>query len=249
VWHVYDDLGSWELDACEPQRERVKTAVELIAQIHTRFARHPFLGEVRMQGGDLGIQFFESNVRDALYALQGWQPSAEQGPLRGRLLERLDTLRHELPQRAEALAELGGPETLLHGDLWTTNTFVLPGPNGLRARLIDWDHAAVGPFSYDLSTFLLRFSHEHRPWILDAYRTAMAPAGWRLPGSKDLNLLFETAEYARFANSIIWPAIALLRERAQWALPALAEVAQWFEAWQPVFPDDRMAHRQHLVGG
>src|SRR5204863_4900726 len=129
--------------------------------------------------------------------------SSERLALRDCLLTRLQKLHAEQPARAEALAELGGPETLLHGDLWTTNTFVMPGANGPRARLIDWDHAAVGPASYDLSTFLLRFPSERRTQILDLYQEAVAPAGWRLPPPAALNLLFETAEYARFANRII----------------------------------------------
>src|SRR5262245_22839552 len=42
VWHVYEDLGDAALDG-GADRERVRTAVELIAQIHTRFAGHPLL--------------------------------------------------------------------------------------------------------------------------------------------------------------------------------------------------------------
>src|SRR6266542_6642908 len=157
VWHVYDDLGRHELDPREPDRERVGAAVELIARMHTRFAGHALLGEIRLHGGDFGIHFYESNVLDATYALEAWQPEIPQDGLRDRLLGRLYKLRDALPQRAQALAELGGPETLLHGDLWAINVFVIPTANGLHARLIDWDHAAVGPASYDLSTFLLRF--------------------------------------------------------------------------------------------
>jgi fructosamine-3-kinase len=37
--------------------------------------------------------------------------------------------------RAQALAESGGPETLLHGDLWTVNTFVMTTPRGLKRGL------------------------------------------------------------------------------------------------------------------
>ena len=236
VWHVYEDLGSWELDSNQPDRQRVAAAVELIAQIHTRFAGHALMGEVRLQGGDLGIHFFEANVRDAISALQGWPPPPSERALVDRLLERLHTLRAELPRRAEALAELGGPETLLHGDLWAINVFVIPSVQGLKARLIDWDHAAVGPASYDLSTFLLRFPSEHRQWILELYRQAVAEAGWRLPDECDLNLLFETHEYARFANRIIWPAIALVTDRAAWGVDALAEIDQWFNEFEPVLP-------------
>jgi thiamine kinase-like enzyme len=142
----------------------------------------------------------------------------------------------EQPHRAQALAELGGPATLLHGDLWTPNTFVLPTAHGLQARLIDWDRAAVGPVSYDLSTFLLRFPPHHRWWILDLYSRAVEPLGWRLPSKRDLNLLFDTAECARFANCAIWPSVALLSERAEWGFDALAWVEQGFETLEPVLP-------------
>ena len=239
VWHVYEDLGDCALDARDPDPERVRAAVGLMVQLHTRFAGHPLLAECRMYGGDLGIYFYSSNLRDAIRGLEWLQPpaiklSSAHLALRERLLKRLYALLDEQPIRARALAELGGPETLLHGDLWTTNTFVCPTAHGLQARLIDWDHAAVGPASYDLSTFLLRFPSQHRPWILELYRTAATQAGWRLPGAKDLNLLFETAEWARYANCLIWPAIALVRERADWGFDTLAEVERWFEEMQPV---------------
>src|SRR2546426_7385877 len=37
------------------------------------------------------------------------------------LFRSLNLLLEEQPARAQALAELGGVETLLHGDLWTTD--------------------------------------------------------------------------------------------------------------------------------
>jgi len=236
VWHVYEDLGHGELDPRKPDREGVKAAVQLIAQMHTRFAGHALLGEVRLHGGDLGIHFYEANVRDAVYALEALNPAAQHEALRNRMLERLHKLRDEVPQRADALAKTGGPETLLHGDLWATNVFALPTNNGLRARLIDWDHAAVGPASYDLSFFLLRFPVEHRSWILELYRQAVARAGWDLPGERELNLLFETHEYARFANRIIWPAVAVGMDQAGWGFEELAEVERWFDRFEPALP-------------
>ncbi len=247
VWHVYEDLGDWALDASKADPERVRVAVELIAQLHTRFAQHPLLPECRLYGGDLGMYFYSSSVRDAIYDLEALRPpkvelSPERLALRDRLLQRMYKLFDQQTSRAQALAELGGPETLLHGDLWTTNTFVLPTAHGLQARLIDWDHAAVGLASYDLSTFLLRFATQHRLWILQLYREAVVHSGWRLPSAKDLNLLFETAEYARCANCIIWPAIALVRDQADWGLDALAEVERWFEEWRPVLPEKNEVH-------
>ena len=247
VWHVYDDLGQHELDPREPDRESVRVAIELIVRMHTRFAGHALLGEVRLHGGDFGIHFYESNVRDAIYALEACQPGEQQSQLRDQLLQRLYKLRGELPQRAQALDERGGPETLLHGDLWPINVFVIPTANGLRARLIDWDHAGVGPASYDLSTFLLRFPPQHRSWVLDAYSEEAGRAGWRLPPTRELNLLFETAEYARLANLIIWPAIALVQDHASWSWDALADVDQWFEDLEPVFPREHETPATNLA--
>jgi hypothetical protein len=225
VWHVYEDLGDHELDPHALDRQRVAAAVDLIAKIHTRFAGHALLGEVRLHGGDLGIHFYDTNVRDAIAALEPLRGTA----VRDRLLERLYKLRDELPERADALAKWAGQETLLHGDLWAINVFVLPDQ---RVRLIDWDHAAVGPATYDLSTFLLRFPAEHRPWVLELYRNA----GCRLPGQRELNFLFETHEYARFANRIIWPAIAMGIDNADWGVEELNEIERWFEAFKPVLP-------------
>jgi aminoglycoside phosphotransferase (APT) family kinase protein len=125
---------------------------------------------------------------------------------------------------------------LLHGDLWTTNVFVMQSANGLRARLIDWDHAAVGPFSYDLSTFLLRFPRERRLSILNLYTEEVARSGWHLPTQAELNALFETAEYARFANSVIWAAIASVMDHAEWGFEMFAEIDRWFENFEPVLP-------------
>jgi hypothetical protein len=235
-WHVYDDLGPWELDPQALNQAQMKLAVELIAQLHTGFAGHALLGEVRLHGGDLGIRFYEANVNDALNALRGLQPSANEVGLVERLINRLSDLRAELSRRANALARIAEYETLLHGDLWAINIFAIPMGQGWQVRLIDWDHAAVGPPTYDLSTFLLRFPVETRLGLLNLYRECIGRAGWRLPGPDDLNLLFETHEYARIANRVIWPAIAKGVDSAQWGWDELAEVERWFEDFQPVLP-------------
>ena len=229
VWHVYDDLGPWELNALQPERDRVRAAVELIGRVHVRFAGHHLLGEIRQHGGDRGLHFYQSNVCDASHALRGWRPDAGGRALRDRLLARLRRLEEETPRRTRALAGLDLPETLVHGDLWGTNILVQPAADGPRARLIDWDRAAVSPATYDLSTLLLRFPAEHRPWVLDLYREAVAPAGWRLPSGPELDLALETHEQARIANRLIWPALALAMDEASWGAEALAEIEGWFE--------------------
>jgi Phosphotransferase enzyme family len=158
-------------------------------------------------------------------------------------------LRDEMPRRAAALAALNLPETLLHGDLWSINVFVIPTNGGLQPRLIDWDHAGVGPFTYDLSTLLVRFPAPHRAWMLDLYRQAVAQAGWALPPLDTLNLIIETHEFGRYANSIIWPAIDIVIDGGVWGFESLEEIDGWFETFDACsdWDDALQAARPGLV--
>jgi thiamine kinase-like enzyme len=185
-------------------------------------------------------------VRDAIHSLEALHPPAvelspERVALRNGLLARLHHLLDEQPYRAQVMAELGGPDVLLHGDLWTTNVLVCSTGNGLHARLIDWDRAGVGPISYDLSTFLYRFPPPARPWILDLYRDDVGHVGWRLPSAAELNLLFTTAEYARLANRVMWAAVALWMDHVAWGFDELAAFAHWLDVVTPVLPYEHSA--------
>ena len=241
VWHLYEDLGDRTLAASHADAGQVEVAVALIAQLHTCSAGHALLPEWRWYGDDLGMYWYTSNVRDAIYSLEALQRSAvdlsaERLAMCDRLLARLHKLLDEQSDRARVMAELGGPEVLLHGDLWTTNLLVCPTAKGLHARLIDWDRAGVGPISYDLSAFLYRFSPADRHWILDVYRDAVGHLGWRLPSTFELNVLFDTAERARLANRVIWAALAVLDGQAEWGFDELAAFEHWFEVVTPVLP-------------
>lgn len=255
IWHVYGDLGNDSLAVGDPDPAHVATAVEVIGRLHLRFAGHALLGECRLWGGDLGIHFFTSSVRDAIYALESLSPPGvalgqEHQDLRSRLLERLHGLLEEEADRGREMRQWGGPETLLHGDLWRNNLFVLPTPTGPKAHLIDWDHAAVGPVTYDLSTLLARFRPEERPWILQRYRECVAAAGWELPSLEQLNRLFDTAEHARIANRLIWPAIAVRQgDDPDWGAEKLTEVEGWLEEVRPVLPFPELGGRRVSGGG
>jgi thiamine kinase-like enzyme len=232
VWHVYEDLGEETL-ATTPTPARVGATVDLVAELHTRAARHPVLPEVRRYAPNLGMEYFTANVRDAIAALEalaasGIEPPPEHAQVAPRLLERLYRLSADAARRARTFDEVAGPDTLLHGDLWPINAVVATHAARSRARLVDWDRVGVGPFSYDLSTFLYRFPPDQRPGILEQYRRAVDRAGRPLAPTEQLHVLFDTAERARYANRIIWPALALLQDRAAWGFPELAEVERWF---------------------
>jgi hypothetical protein len=80
---------------------------------------------------------------------------------------------------------------LPHGDLGTPNAIVSHSAGGLEARLIDWDHAGMGPASYDLSTFLLRFPPGRRKAILDLYGRCLEVDGGRAGGYEIVSRAFE----------------------------------------------------------
>jgi len=241
MWLIYEDLGDGRLDAVATDRTKLGLAIDLIVTLHVRSAGHAVLPDIRAHGGDLGAAYLTANVRDAVRSLDLLRAAkitltAAQQSVIERLLERLRPLERELPDRIRMLEQEGGPEVLLHGDLWTTNAFVLDGPDGWYAKLVDWDHAAVGRTTYDLSTFLLRFPPEERAWILERYRAGISAGGWCLPDTAALNVQLETAEFARYANRVVWPAVARLVDGATWAFDELAMVADWFDAWTPVMP-------------
>ncbi len=248
VWHLYEDLGERGLDGARPDLGRVAIAVAAIARIHTRFAGHALIPECRLWGGDLGISFYVTSVRDAIASLESVRArrrrlGVERSSLCRRLLARLAVLLDEHALRSEALTRSGGPETLLHGDLWPMNVMVGSDGGKTWARLIDWDHAAVGPVSYDLSTFLSRFLVPDRMPILRLYEEEVGRADWSLPSAAELNLAFETAELGRIANRVIWPALAAWEENADWAFDALEEVEHWFEQLSPILPLDEACSR------
>ena len=241
VWHVYEDLGHDSL-AVRREPERLAAAVDLIAELHSRAAAHGLSPEVRWRARDLGAYFFTSNLGDAITALDGLAAYRGEAPdefhaSRARLIDRLRALLDDAPRRLRIMKDLGGPETLLHGDLWPKNVFVSTDGAGPRAKLIDWDHVGAGPSGYDLSTFLYRSAPEERLWILDRYRGAVGRAGWRLPGRDELNLLFHTAETARYAHCILFDAMAVLDGGAGWAIQELIDYERWLEALRPPLED------------
>jgi len=150
-----------------------------------------------------------------------------------RLLERLYSLLEVAPSRVRIMEDVGGPDTLLHGDLCPKNVFVTATDSGPHARLLDWDHVGVGSSSYDISTFLYQSPLEERPSLLRRYRAAVERAGYRLPADSELNQLFYTAETARGASCVIWPAMALLNDDAQWGAAELMEIDRWFATLRP----------------
>ena len=242
LWLMYEDVGGIALKECQSDRDSVAVAVERIADLHTRAADHACVDECRREGGDLGMYYFDTQVNDAsrlLEALQppAVQPSSQQAEVRDRLRRRLDDLVAQAPHRARVMAAEGGPDTMLHGDLWTTNVVIVGSDDRLDARLVDWDRAGAGPIVYDLSTFLFRFERAARSWVVDRYSAAVARAGWRLPPVTDLNLLCDTAERARYASRIVWPAAALLEEGATWGFAELRAIDEWFEALEPVLDE------------
>jgi len=239
VWHIHEDLGERTLEN-DRDPATVRAGVQLLGDLHTRFIGHPMLAQVREWGREFGPGFYSSSVRDAITCLQALSPSdldrlGDCAALRDRLLERVWTLHAEEPDRTRAIADLGGPETLLHGDLWLKNAAVVRCKQRVQVRLIDWEHAGIGPLAYDLSTFVNGFSADERDGVLELYEEAIADSGWRLPAREDLNYLFTSLELGRLANCVIWPALAAI-DGVEGSLERLELADEWLESLEAVLP-------------
>lgn len=242
VWHLYEDAGAATLHDRPADAGSIEAAIAVIAALHARGAGHPLVPECRAEGQDFGIHHFLTGVGDArrlLDALRaaGASPPGERSRVQDGLRAHLDALLADAPRRGRVLHEAGGPETMLHGDLWTTNVVVQSDRHGGGVRLIDWDRAGAGPSTYDLSTFLRRFPPVARDGVLAAYRQAMRRCGGCVPRAAELNLLCDTAECGRYADRVVECAIALLQDEAEWAYDVLAEVLRWFEALTPLIQE------------
>ena len=265
VWHLYEDLGNRTLEyspghgsdrlktavkqgflspqPLEPVIDRAHAAVVALAEVHMRFAGHPLLDECRVLCHALGEDSLGSSVHEATRGLEelgtpAFDLTPEQGAIQRRLLSLLGPLSREVPMRAAEMAALGGTETLLHGDLNGSNVLVYLEQGRWRVRLIDWVHAGVGSFAYDLSNFLLHYRREDRRTILEWYTAAASPTGpW--PTDSQWNAIFDTAERARIASSAAWLAATAVETPADWVFQKLAEVESWFRLLDPVLPTGR----------
>jgi|GEM_PF-1046165 aminoglycoside phosphotransferase (APT) family kinase protein len=237
AWQLLDSVAGRPPARERPVRAEIAATIEAIARVHTAFAGHLLLPECRLWGGDRGAHFYSTSVRDAKAALVAVR--IERRDRAGRiardaLLERMGRLEEESSVRGAGLEASGGPETLLHGDLWTTNVIVVPLDEGVRARLIDWDETAAGPALFDVSTLLLRFRPAERPWILEIYReTVRRLAGWELPEDAALNDVFATAAYARLASLLLWT-VTSVQGAPGWLSERLADVVTWLDEVEPV---------------
>ncbi len=236
TWSVYAGLDDGERYPVRPGPEDIGRLIDVVASMHVRFASHPLMAEVRHHGEHLGPSAYVGRLNDALLALAAAEGEPGVRAHRaGRLLTDLARAVGGAEREASALLTLltrvGGPDTLLHGDLWPQN--VMTGRGWLR--LIDWDRLGVGPAIYDLSTLLLRVLPAYRRPILDQYLAYVATEGWPLPTIEEVEFLSAALERTRLATLISWRVLDLLREPrgsvATWALGELRSIRTW---WQKV---------------
>jgi len=237
AWHVYEDLSGQPLSREHASVSEVEAVLEAIARVHLTFTGHPLLRECRLWGGDRGMAFYSANVNDAISALHGLEPQTGSADCRDALLARMERLREEEGMRRQILDASGGPETLLHGDLWTTNAIITSRQGAVNVRLVDWDEAAVGPVAFDLSTFVAQFDRWRRLAVLDRYQQIVRRlAGWELADDRQLNAAFATVEYARLASLLVWTLAGADGGDEAWLPARLVDIMAWLDDVEPVLP-------------
>jgi hypothetical protein len=238
AWSIYEELDGHILDPMRPDPGEVGRLIGVVASLHVRFARDPLIAEVRHHGAHLGCGAYVGQLNDAVRALAAVRShSGVRANLPATLLADLERAvrraQEGTPSLLALLQSVGGPETVLHGDLWPQN--VVAGPGWLR--LIDWDRLGVGPGIYDVSTLLLRLPPASRGAVIDRYLACVAAAGWPLPTVDEIVLLSRAAERARLATLITWRVLDLLQAStdvvASWAGGELRSIRRW---WNQVDP-------------
>lgn len=238
AWSVYEWLDGPFRDRVPPEPGDINRLVDVVSSMHVRFAGHPLVAEVRHYGAHLGAGAYIGQLDDAMVALAAARRDARvRAHVAGALLTDLERAvngaQKEVPTVLTLLREVGGPDTLLHGDLWPQN--VAAGPGWLR--LIDWDRLGVGPAIYDLSTLLLRLPPAARRRALDRYLTHVVAVGWPLPAVCEVVFLSTAVERARLATLISWRVLDLLQApdapAVSWAAGQLRSIRTW---WHQVDP-------------
>jgi Ser/Thr protein kinase RdoA (MazF antagonist) len=238
AWSVYEWLDSTMWGPIQSEPDNLNRLVDVVASMHVRFAGHPLMAEVRHFGAHLGHGVYASQLDDARVALAAARrAAAARAHLEDALLIDLEravcSAREAAPALLTLLRDVGGPDTLLHGDLWPQNVVAGRG----RLRLIDWDRLGVGPVIYDLSTLLLRLSSAARQQVLEQYLAQIVAAGWPLPTVDELIFLSTALERGRLATLISWRVLDLLQAPddavASWAAGELRAIGTW---WTQVDP-------------
>jgi hypothetical protein len=233
TWTVHTWLDG---DPLHPYSDRVGEWVDLVATIHTRFAGHPIITEVRHHCRHLGADNLVGLLRDALRALMAVQRHPEQQvsdlvPVVSGLVERVRAAEQQTDHMRTLLHRIGGPDTLLHADLWPQNAVATA--DGLR--LVDWDRMAIGPAIYDLSTLLLQLPPDRRQAAVDHYLNRVVAAGWPHLTTDEIVQLSTMVERARLSTLISWRVLDLQRlpGEAAWAGEQLRAIGQWWDGIDP----------------
>lgn len=233
AWTVHAWLPGRPLDACL-DRERVRELADLAAAVHIRLAGYPLISHLRHHcrylGGDVLAGQLE-DARQALHAIGQELPAPVPTGLArvvADLGERVHGGLRQAPELRALLREVGGPDTLLHADLWPKNAVAGTG----WLRLVDWDRMGVGPALYDLSTLLFRLPTGYRRPALERYLGHLSGAGWPRPTGGEVAGLSRAIERARLASLISWRAQDLRPapgEGARWAGEQLRLIGQWWD--------------------
>jgi len=241
-----DSDSSWQVYECVPGRRvvhgdeaAVRATVDLVSDLHMRSSSKVDLLAGQLPSISVDLAF--DSIAEAADALACLDPSVRGIDFRavGHALDSLRTALDGAADRSEAHRGADLPVVLLHGDLWPVNAIVTGDRTKPTVRLVDWDKVAVGPASFDLSTILGRFAAKplKRRALLERYQANVRRAGWSVPPPRELNLLAETWELARLAETLVWPA-RMVHDAEEWmrlwAMDELNEVARWVVAQEPL---------------
>jgi len=214
VWLFLEDVGTRTFKN-EPTLENLQKVTATLAGLHVAFGRDVTAGVLQRRSHLFTRDYpaYIAGARQALVLTRALVNKKLFPSVTNRHLSQLEAVVNMYDKVAIAL--LGAPQTLVHGDFNSQNIIFDPDPTSDRVYLIDWANAYIGAGLVDLVD-LSSFATAHygpgtMPRLLQSYRAAYRSASGEPMASEPLEELFVCGQIEKKIGLIRWYAQCALK--------------------------------------
>lgn len=207
VWLFLEDVGNRTLKS-EITQENLQKATTTLAGLHVAFGREVANGQLQRRS-HLPVRDYPSYIAGAKQAFVLTRALINKKlfpSVTGRHLAKLEAVINIYDRVAIAL--VGAPQTLVHGDFNSQNVLLDPVPGGDRVFIVDWANSYIGAGLIDLvdlATFATNnFGPGILPRLLHNYRAAYRAASGEPMASEPLEELFVCGQIEKKVGLIRW---------------------------------------------
>jgi thiamine kinase-like enzyme len=207
IWLFLEDTGQRTLHA-DPTPENLQRATATLAGLHVAFGREVANGSLQHRS-HLPVRDYPSYISGAKQTLVLTRALVNKKlypSVTTRHLAKLEAVVNMYDRVAIAL--VGAPQTLVHGDFNPQNIIFDPVPGGDRVFIIDWANSHIGAGLIDLVDLAnfatTNFGPGMMPKLLQNYRAAYRAASGEPMASEPLEELFVCGQIEKKIGLIRW---------------------------------------------